>query len=53
MTLICCENSEATNNYLELLNERTPQHPPDVYFIRRSPKTLKKFLKNPQRIVDL
>ena len=31
---------------LELLNQRKPQFPPDVYYIRRSPRLLEKFVEN-------
>lgn len=27
-----------------MLNYREPQHPPDVYFIRRNPEMVKKYL---------
>lgn len=35
---------------VELLNHRKPEHPPDIYFIRRNPKLLDKYLD--QREMD-
>ena len=29
---------------MQLLNHRKPEHPPDIYFIRRNPKLLDKYL---------
>lgn len=31
---------------IQLLNHRKPEHPPDIYFIRRNPKLLDKYLNN-------
>jgi len=35
------------------LNHRKPQHPPDVYYIRRRPEVLQKFLEDNEKIVAL
>ena len=38
---------------LSLLNKRKPQFPPDVYYIRRSPDLLSKFLHDSTHIAEL
>jgi hypothetical protein len=37
-----------------LLNHRKPEHPPDIYFIRRNPRLLEHYLneRQMQRVVD-
>ena len=37
--------SQNRNHVLDLLNSKEPQHIPDIYFVKRSPKHLKKFLQ--------
>ena len=32
------------NRFLKLLNYKLPQHPPDVFYIRRRPDLVKKYL---------
>ena len=34
----------ARKRALTLLNHRKPEHPPDIYFIRRKPELLEKYL---------
>jgi hypothetical protein len=36
----------ARQRALKLLNHRKPEHPPDIYFIRRKPELLDKYLDN-------
>jgi hypothetical protein len=36
--------STARGRALSLLNESRPEHPPDIYFIRRNEKLLDKYL---------
>lgn len=38
--------SVARNRALKLLNTKRPEHPPDIYFIRRKPELLDKYLDN-------
>ena len=47
------DSSEAKSNVIEKLNERQPQHPPDVYFIRRNKNTLRKYLNDPSKLEEL
>ena len=42
----------AANRAVQLLNHRKPEHPPDIYFIRRNPKLLDKYL-NPVEMESL
>jgi hypothetical protein len=41
LTYIC---SVARGRALRLLNRKRPEHPPDIYFIRRKPEMLNKYL---------
>ena len=40
--------------YLKTLNKHKPEHPPDIYYIRRNPDFLKKYLDpiNMENITD-
>jgi len=37
--------SVAREKVLRLLNQKQPQHPPDIYFIRRNPDLFDKYLE--------
>ena len=45
--------SEARSKALHLLNNKKPQFPPDVYYIRRNPEVLKTFLNHKEHITNL
>lgn len=38
------QESVARNRALKLLNHKKPEHPPDIYFIRRQPEMMDKYL---------
>ena len=44
---------DAKSKALSLLNKKKPQFPPDVYYIRRNPEVLSKFLDNQDHITEL
>ena len=43
-TVFELRESVARGRALKLLNGKKPQHPPDIYFIRRQPDLLDKYL---------
>ena len=43
-TVFEMQESVARQRALKLLNHRKPEHPPDIYFIRRKPELLDKYL---------
>jgi len=45
--------SIATNSGIARLNEREPQHPPDVYFIKRNERYLKSYLNDSRKVNSL
>ena len=40
------DTNEARKRAVQLLNHRKPEHPPDIYFIRRNPALLDRYLDN-------
>ena len=38
------KREKSIKEIIDTLNYHKPQHPPDIYFIRRNPKFLKKYL---------
>ena len=46
-------NRDAKTKALSLLNKKKPQFPPDVYYIRRNPEVLNKFLENESNVTEL
>ena len=44
---------DAKCSVLDKLNQRKPQFPPDVYYIRRNPQVLNKFLENNEHVQEL
>ena len=44
---------DAKTQALNLLNKKKPQFPPDVYYIRRNPEMLTKFLEHQEHIIEL
>ena len=44
---------DAKSKALNFLNKKKPQFPPDVYYIRRNPEMLNKFLENSEHIIEL
>lgn len=46
------KESVARERAKQLLNQKKPQHPPDIYFIRRNHKLLDKYL-DPEEMKDL
>jgi len=45
--------SEARKAVLEALNSHKPQFPPDVYFVRRNPRLLDRYMRNPTEFDEL
>lgn len=46
------KNEELRRYFKQKLNHKEPQKPPNIYFIRRSPKHLRHYLKNPESLND-
>jgi len=38
-------------NVLAMLNNKKPEHPPDMYYIRRNPEMLERFLNDEHRML--